>query len=306
MGVTLITIARSTPGSASTAASVAPYCTSVAEAIMSTGLATLASGGSRARSASRVSAASSAIRSPRLTQASVAMIAGPPALLTIATRSPAGSGQRSRARATSNSSSMVLARSTPHWSRKAETVTSAPAIAPVWLVAARAPSLVRPDLTIRIGFFRPTRLAISVKWRGLPNDSRYMAMTRVAGSSSQYSIRSLPETSALLPIETNWVRPIPRSAATFKIATPSAPDWLTKPIEPARAGVGAKVALRRTSGAVLITPMQLGPIIRTPARRTVSRSVLSSAAPSGPVSAKPAVITTNPPTPLAMHSSATP
>ena len=188
--MTLITIARSTPGSASTAARVAPYCSAVAEAIMSTGLATLASGGSRARERLRGwRRASSAIRSPRLTQASVAMIAGPPALVTIATRSPAGSGQRSRARATSNSSSMVLARSTPHWSRKAETVTSAPAMAPVWLVAARAPSLVRPDLTIRIGFLRPTRLAISVKRRGLPNDSRYMAMTRVAGSSSQYSMQ---------------------------------------------------------------------------------------------------------------------
>ncbi len=97
---------------------------------------------------------------------------------------------------------MVLARSTPHCSRKAETVTSAPAMAPVWLEAARAPSAVRPDLTIRIGFLRPTRLAISVKRRGLPKDSRYMQMTRVASSSSQYSTRSLPEMSALLPTDT--------------------------------------------------------------------------------------------------------
>ena len=103
-------------------------------------------------------------------------------------------------------------------------MTSVPAIAPVWLDAARAPSAVRPDLTIRIGFFRVTRLAISVKRRGLPNDSRYMHMTRVAGSFSQYSTRSLPETSALLPMETNWVNPIRNCAATFKIATPSAPD----------------------------------------------------------------------------------
>src|SRR5947199_6545683 len=227
---------------------------------MSTGLATLASGGRAARRPARVPSESSAMRSPRLTQASVAMIAGPPALVTIAARSPAGSGQRTRARATSNSSSMVLARSTPHWSRKAETVTSVPAMAPVWLLAARAPSAVRPDLTIRIGFLRVTRLAIQVKRRGLPNDSRYMAITRVAGPSSQYSTRSLPETSALLPIEANWVRPIPRSWATLRIATPRAPDWLTKPMAPGRAGVGAKVALRLTSEEVLITPMQLGPI----------------------------------------------
>ena len=129
--MTLITIARSTPGSSSTASSAAPYCSTVAEAIMSTGLARLAAGGRKAARRSRVAAASSAIRSPRLTQASVAMIAGPPALVTMPTRLPSGSGQRSRARATSNSSSMLLARSTPHWSRKAETVTSAPAMAPV-------------------------------------------------------------------------------------------------------------------------------------------------------------------------------
>ena len=100
--------------------------------------------------------------------------------------------------------------------------------------------------------------------------------------------------------------PIPRSWATFRIATPSAPDWLTKPMAPGRAGVGAKVALRLTSGAVLITPMQFGPIILTPAARTVSRSLRSRAAPSSPVSEKPAVITTSPFTPLATHSSTAP
>ena len=179
---------------------------------------------------------------------------------------------------------MVSARRTPHWSRKAETVTSVPAIAPVWLEAARAPSAVRPDLTIRIGFLRVTRLAISVKRRGLPNDSRYMHMTLVAGSFSQYSTRSLPETSALLPIETNWVSPMPSCAATLRIATPSAPDWLTKPTDPATAGVGEKVAFNDTAASVLITPMQFGPIIRAPAARMVARSFASSARPSAPVS----------------------
>ena len=86
-------------------------------------------------------------------------------------------------------------------------------------------------------------------------------------------------------METNWVRPIPSSPATLRMATPRAPDWLTKPIEPARAGIGAKVAFRSTPAWVLMTPMQLGPIMRTPAARTVSRSRRSSAAPSAPVSA---------------------
>jgi hypothetical protein len=176
----------------------------------------------------------------------------------------------------------------------------------VWLDAARAPASVRPDLTTRIGLTRETRLAISVKRRGLPNDSRYMQITEVDGSSCQYSSRSLPEVSALLPIEANWVRPSPRPAATLSTATPSAPDWLTNPIEPGCAGVGEKVASSRTPSAVLSTPMQLGPIIRTPAARTFSRRRSSSRRPSSPVSEKPAVITTRPCTPLARHSSTTP
>ena len=83
------------------------------------------------------------------------------------------------------------------------------------------------------------------------------------------------------------------------------PDWLTKPIEPGRAGTGAKVALRLSSGSVLMTPMQLGPIMRTPAARTAARSWRSRSTPSPPISEKPAVITTSPFTPLAMHSSTT-
>ncbi len=109
----------------------------------------------------------------------------------------------------------------------------------------------------------------------------------------------------MLPIEANWVRPMPRSAAALRIATPRAPDWLTKPTVPGRAGVGAKVALSRTPASVLITPMQFGPTIRTPAARTVSHSRRSSAAPSSPVSAKPAVMVTIPRTPAARHSSTT-
>ena len=110
----------------------------------------------------------------------------------------------------------------------------------------------------------------------------------------------------MLPIEANWVRPMPRPAATLRIATPSAPDWLTNPSRPGRAGVGAKVAFIRTASSVLMTPMQLGPIIRTPAARTSSRSRASSAAPSAPVSPKPALMTTSARAPRAIAASTTP
>ncbi len=51
---------------------------------------------------------------------------------------------------------------------------------------------------------------------------------------------------------------------------------------------------RFTAGSVLSIPMQLGPIIRIPEDRTRSRSSSSMAAPSSPVSEKPAEITTKP------------
>jgi hypothetical protein len=50
------------------------------------------------------------------------MIAGPPAFVRTATRSPAGNGHEFKALATANSSSIEPARSTPHWARKVDTV----------------------------------------------------------------------------------------------------------------------------------------------------------------------------------------
>ena len=52
--------------------------------------------------------------------------------------------------------------------------------------------------------------------------------------------------------------------------------------------------------------MQFGPMTRTPERATADASSSCSFSPSGPVSEKPDVITTAPPTPLAPHSSITP
>ncbi len=67
----------------------------------------------------------------------------------------------------------------------------------------------------------------------------------------------------------------------------------------------ANVALSRTAGSVLITPMQLGPTMRMPCFLILRASRSSSSAPTGPTSLKPAVITTKPRTPLRPHSSMT-
>ena len=104
--------------------------------------------------------------------------------------------------ATSKNSDSVSVRTTPAWWNSASTVTSdAPTRAPVCERLARAPAADRPLLTAMIGFVRPTRRAIRENLRGLPTDSRYSAMTLHAGSASQYWRKSLPERSALLPIE---------------------------------------------------------------------------------------------------------
>ena len=62
----------------------------------------------------------------------------------------------------------------------------------------------------------------------------------------------------------------------------------------------------RTPVPVFTTPMQFGPIMRMPWRRACSTSWRSALAPSGPVSPKPAEITTSPPTRFLAHSSITP
>lgn len=160
----------------------------------------------------------------------------------------------------------------------------------------------RPAFTATIGFLRVTRRAIAVNRRGFPNDSRYMRIAWISGLSSQYSRRSLPDTSVLFPIETNIATPRPFSTASARIASPSAPDCETKPTLPRTGVVAAKVALRFTSGSVLTTPMQLGPTMRIRCPRNVALSLASNNAPSDPTSLNPAVMTMSPRTPFLPHA----
>ena len=85
-----------------------------------------------------------------------------------------------------------------------------------------------------------------------------------------------------------------------RMAVKSAPLWLRKPTLPGRAIAPAKVALKPEFG--LITPKEFGPIIRIRPRRASSSTRSSSSAPSGPVSLKPAEMTTAPRTPASTHS----
>src|SRR6187549_67187 len=104
---------------------------------MSTGLAQLAMAGNAAANLSRVASENVVTVSPAASQASAARIPGPPALVIIATRHPAGNDWQSRSAAISNISSIVSARMTPAWWNSASTAVSLAASAAVWLLAAR-------------------------------------------------------------------------------------------------------------------------------------------------------------------------
>ncbi len=140
---------------------------------------------------------------------------------------------------------------------------------------------------------------------GSPKDSMYSRITSTLSLVSQYCTMSLPETSALLPAETNSERPIPSLSARSMTATPSAPDWDQNPIRPGIAWYGANCPLRFTLGSVLMIPIQFGPIMRMPDSLQTRTSSCCSAAPSAPVSAKPDEITTRAWTPFWAHSFAT-
>ena len=82
---------------------------------------------------------------------------------------------------------------------------------------------------------------------------------------------------------------------------PSAPDCEDMAMLPGSGYTGENEPFMLTAALVLMTPRQLGPIMRMPARRTIDRSSFSRALPSGPVSEKPALMTTMPRTPFSTH-----
>ena len=153
-----------------------------------------------------------------------------------------------------------------------------------------APAPVRPLFIARIGFLRATRRAIRPKRAGCRTTRGRAAIRSVSRSSSQYSSRSLEETSALLPIETNAERPRPRAGACSSSARPSAPLCDEKPIGPGgeRARRERRVQRRPGDGDARGSS---GRSRRAPCARTSASSCSWRRAPSLPISANPAEIT---------------
>ncbi len=158
----------SLPGSCSTSSTARAYRSASASPRTSTGLAWLQCGGNSRSSAARVGSDSSASAPPERNSSSVASTAGPPALVTIASRGPAGRGCLANASAMWNRSAMRSTRSTPERRKAASSTSSRPASAPVWEAAARAPASVRPGLRTMIGLLSATSRAAERKARASP------------------------------------------------------------------------------------------------------------------------------------------
>ena len=91
--------------------------------------------------------------------------------------------------------------------------------------------------------------------------------------------------SALLPMLTSLLKPMPSARAMSTIAASSEPDWEKKPTCPCSGKSPPNEALSLQAGA--ISPRQFGPIIRMPERRTMAASSSSIRRPSSPTSLKP-------------------
>ena len=125
-------------------------------------------------------------------------------------------------------------------------------------------------------------------------------MARVASSRPRARSRSTSVMSALLPMLTTLARPRLRAAARSRMAVQSAPDWEKTEMPPALGILPAKEAFR--AQAVLINPRQLGPSSRTRRLAQMATICRSRASPAGPVSLKPALITTKARAPAATAS----
>ena len=119
-----ITISASIPSHSASVVIVLRYCSALAVAIMSTGLASEASGASPCAKEACTCSGRVGTSRPAASQASAHMMPGPPALVTIPTLRPAGSGWFASSDATSSSSARLSVRITPAWSKRASTVTS--------------------------------------------------------------------------------------------------------------------------------------------------------------------------------------
>src|SRR6185437_12022767 len=181
--------------------------------------------------------------------------------------------------------------------------------APVWDMAALAPSGLRPDFNTNTGFFILFNLVICLhifkNSRPFVISSRYMTMTFVCSCSASIFRISTSFRSTLFPILITDENPIPWALASSTSAAQIAPLCDTSAIPPDLGVTLRKVEFIIVCGAKFITPRQFGPMILILYCLAISASFRSSFAPSSLTSLNPAVMTIAPLIPFLPHSSST-
>src|SRR5574340_1613036 len=181
--------------------------------------------------------------------------------------------------------------------------------APVWDMAAFAPSGLLPDFRTSTGFFSWFRrvICLHIFRNSLPFviSSRYITMTLVCSCSASILRISTSLRSTLLPILITDENPIPCALASSTSAAQIAPLWDTSAIPPDFGVTFRKVEFIIVCGARFITPRQFGPMILILYCFAISASFRSSFAPSSLTSLNPAVMTIAPLIFFLPHSSST-
>ena len=217
---------------------------------MSTGFVVVASRGRCRASRRRVLVGSGSTRRPAASHASAQAIPGPPAFVTMPTRFPRG--QRLAGEQRGDVEQLADGGGPDHAGvpeqrvdRRVRRREQRPRVRHRGArPGRRAPALDRDH-----------RLAGGDAASDLPEPARVAERLQVqpdhvgaAASCSQYRSRSLPERSALFPVETNEDRPRPRRAASAIAAMPNAPLWDANATPPGGGATGANVAFSPTSG----------------------------------------------------------
>ena len=195
--------------------------------------------GRRWRRTVRVSAASTARRSPLRSAASAASWPGPMALLTMARVSPRAGRARVRVSAAASRSSSPGTASTPQRRSAAASAASASPLGS----SSRPPARMATT-----GRSRAAARAAERKWRRSLMRRMSSRMAPVPGSRDSQSSTTPKPMSTLPPMPTMWLKPTPFGSAQSSTARQSAADCDTSAILPGRGGRWPRVAFSPIAG----------------------------------------------------------
>ena len=168
--------------------------------------------------------------SPRPSMASAARMPGPPALVSTATRRPVGSGWLARSVGQSNSSCSVFVRITPGAAKqRVDGDVDAGQRAGVRGGGPCSRRRTVPDFTTTIGFLLADPSSEASKAARVTERLHVQTMTSLAGSSSQYSSKSVGADVGAVPQRDECGDPDVHRRACSRMAIPSAPIGSTSP-----------------------------------------------------------------------------